>query len=159
MPLLKIFHPLYYISSMPLPSKNTNGWTFFHPLCAIIFNFSIYYMLLPSLSFWRQWHRGDEKFKIMALRRCANFQWHIKGWVTFFNGIQEIFSKRYSTQCFSLLLPSITDAITMDDGGSSRVIAPGLQKGGFLIFSLCWLFYHASLLVTWQPIKFYLSLF
>ena len=41
------------------------------------FNFFIPYMPLPSLSFWRQWHRGDEKFKTMALKGCSNFQWHI----------------------------------------------------------------------------------
>ena len=32
----------------------------------------------PSVSvFWRQWHRGDRKFKTMALKGCSNFQWHI----------------------------------------------------------------------------------
>ena len=41
------------------------------------FNFFIPYMPLPSLSFWRQWHRGDGKFKTMALKGCSNFQWHI----------------------------------------------------------------------------------
>ena len=32
----------------------------------------------PSVSvFWRQWHRGDGKFKTMVLKGCSNFQWHI----------------------------------------------------------------------------------